>query len=98
MASDSSLRFAKIIDLGLAGKVNSTPLGGTPLYNSPEKINNTCKTHQKPNDVWALALTIIAIEARRDYVMQAMDTDCFEKNFSPSCYKTLIHKSGTILN
>ncbi len=69
MVVKSDFAQAKIIDLGMAGRFKQGGFGGTPLYNSPEKINGEARGRAAAHDAWAFALTIVAIEAKRDYML-----------------------------
>lgn len=88
----------KIIDFGMTGKTSNFILGGSPLFNAPEKINEEDDYNRFSHDIWAYGLTIASIEAKAAYLFSGIDKQCFKNNFSSSCGIQLLTKVGEIMN
>lgn len=88
MAKDSGLKDYRIIDLGLSVKVGGSVLGGTPLYNSPDKIRSSPRASTF-HDVWALSLTFAALEGSEDSLFRGITASCVKLNFDYTCISTL---------
>jgi serine/threonine protein kinase len=99
MTADRNFSRFKIIDLGMAGKTTENVIGGSPLFNSPEKINCTynCKMDPK-HDMWAFALTVADIEAKSRYIFQGIPDSCIMRKFTQTCQTTLLTNVGKVMN
>ncbi len=47
----------------MSGDYGTDMLGGSPVYNAPEKIGSKAKTNYYASDIWAFGLTVASIEA-----------------------------------
>lgn len=96
-SSDFENLHFKIIDLGMTDTVSNYVMGGSPIYNSPEKINGD--TYNKfSHDVWAFGLTVAAIEAKSSYIFDRIPDSCFLKYFGTTCANQLLTKVGGVMN
>ena len=92
----SNLHF-KIIDFGMTDLTSKYVMGGSPVFNSPEKINSD-DFNDKGHDVWAFGLTVAAIESRFTYLFSGVPNECFERRFSQQCGNMILTKVGKVMN
>lgn len=97
MTDDSEFSNLKIIDMGLACKFTDIVMGGSPLFNSPEKIDRQPKCSTK-HDIWALALVIVSIESKKSFVFKGLSDTCFSTVFNEECHIKLLTNIGTVMN
>lgn len=90
MAVDDKLKDFRIIDFGLSVKINKDVVGGTPAFNSPEKINEDGKAFAS-QDVYALALTIAVIETSFNAIFSKVRSKCLTSKMTNDniCYKKI---------
>ena len=88
MSNDSEFSKLKIIDMGLAGKFTDIVMGGSVLYNSPEKVDKQPLCSSK-HDIWALALTIASIETKNSFIFKGLSDTCFSTIFDSECHTQL---------
>ncbi len=100
MLNNRNLQMIKIIDFGLADKVNRSSKGGSPLFNSPEKIKGV-EGNKYGHDIWAMGLTIASIEAKYDILFDHYDgynekKNCFTLNLNTLCHQKLVSNIKSI--
>ena len=98
MTDDENFSHFKIIDMGMVCTTSQDVIGGSPLFNAPEKISGETGRCNPKHDIWALALTITAIEGTFDYVFKGITAYCVKINFNSTCYNTLKRNVTGILN
>ena len=63
MFKDKDLTNIKLIDFGISGQIGNKSLGGTPVYSSPQKLNEKLNHFNFINDdVWSLGISIGVLE------------------------------------
>ncbi len=88
MASKPDIDEIKLVDFGLAGFRAQPIKGGSPVYNTPEKINPKQAIdgiNSSMDDIWALTVTILEIEVGLDSILSGMSPKCFMENYDPDC-------------
>ena len=90
MITSSTYENVKLIDFGMVGEINEIYKGGSPSYNSPEKINDNKTKNNTSQDLWAFALTIATIEEKKIFLFKNVDEKCFLIFFSMECYEKLM--------
>lgn len=97
MVKDKAASDFRIIDFGMGSMVGEYLMGGTPLYNSPEKIANGYLA--KPYyDVYALALTIAVIESNSNSIFKGVSASCVKTTMSRFCYENIMSNIQTAFN
>lgn len=89
MVKDRSANDFRIIDFGMGVKENDYVLGGTPLFNSPDKIIDG-KYAKKYYDVYALALTIAVLESTSKTIFSGVTPSCVNKRMTSTCFVALL--------
>ena len=92
----SGLHF-KIIDFGMTDTISNYVMGGSPVYNSPEKINGDSR-NKFSHDIWAYGLTVAAIESGNSYLFGNMPNTCFKTRFTTTCGRTLLINVGRVVD
>ena len=90
MSIDDDMTDFRIVDLGMATDMLGELKGGTPLFNSPDKINRS----KKPScyqDVFAFAMTMVVMEMSNYEFFDRVTDDCFRK-FSEECKDQYVEK------
>ena len=100
MSKDLNFTAFKLIDFGMSCYTSKNVFGGTPLYNSPEKIlalrqGGSC---DPKHDIWALGLTIAAIEANKNVINKGLTADCFKYYHSNACYEVLKDNISNVIH
>ena len=90
MISDSEYKNLKLIDFGMVGEIGQIYRGGTPSFNSPEKINDNKSVNHPSQDLWAFSLTIATVEEKRFFVFKGIEQNCFLILFDDECYVKLM--------
>ena len=99
MTNDKNFSNFKIIDMGMVCSTSEQVIGGSPLFNSPEKISNRNARCNPKHDIWALGLTIASIEGNMDYIFSGITESCFRDKFEKYyCYNKLLRNVETVLN
>lgn len=102
MAANPEVTDFRIVDLGFSSIENENGIGGTPHYNSPERIFAPEKMPlfmpaTRVHDIYALGLTIASIEADYRTVYLNVPDDCFLVTMTPSCHSMLMWTMGLAL-
>lgn len=100
MIKDKDFSNLKIIDFGMVCSTNENVFGGSPLFNSPEKIKSlkgVGRCHPK-HDIWALGLTIAVIEGKNQEINKNMNNFCFRSDFTHNCYKKIFENVSSIID
>lgn len=102
MAVDNKLNDFRIIDFGLSAMVNELVVGGSPVYNAPEKVNrqNVVGNMNKPaygslyattgHDIYALGMTFTFMEASMNDVIYNLPAKCVLNVYSPDCSSLIL--------
>lgn len=97
MVKDKAANDFRIIDFGMGSFAGEYLMGGTPLFNSPEKIKNGYLA--KPYyDVYALALTIAVIESTSQHIFRGVSAYCVKTDMSQFCFDNLLNNIEHALN
>ena len=86
----------KLIDFGMTDTTDNYILGGSPCYNSPEKVNGQ-HYNKFSHDVWAYGLTVAAIEGTSYYLFRGFNNDCFINRFTDACGRALFKNVSNIM-
>ena len=87
----------KIIDFGMTDTTNNYVMGGSPVFNSPEKINGDSK-NRFSHDIWAYGLTVAAIESKSAYLFSGLANSCFQSSFTNICGSRLLKNVSNVVD
>lgn len=90
MSIDDDMSDFRIVDLGMATDVLGKVKGGTPLFNSPDKINGDSRPSCY-QDVFAFAMTMVVMEMSSYEFFDDVPDKCFRK-FSEECKDQYVAK------
>ena len=99
MATNSDLKDFRIIDFGLSGKICDRPIGGTPIYNRPNKfsiLEGSKITHL--NDIYGLALTFMVMESNEAKIFAGISNSCLTARFDSNCKKNLFNNINSVIS
>lgn len=80
-----------IIDMGMSGIEGSKCLGGSPIYNSPGKINS-CKKNLLSHDIWAFAMVIVDLVGNINLLYAGRHEKCLTVQFESSCHTRIVNE------
>lgn len=90
MSLDKEMRDFRIIDLGLSVIKDAQVIGGTPTFNSPEKVPYMPSQADPRHDVYALGLTFAVLESSINEIFSGITTTCLKVRYGHTCHNNLM--------
>lgn len=90
MTTDEHLTDFRIIDMGLSSKTGKDVLGGSPIFNSPDKIGINIPKAAPSHDIYALGLTFAVLESKIEEIFKGLTNSCVTYSLTTTCHDTIM--------